>query len=96
VKLLLRRRAGRQIDAAKAWWVRNRDKAPQAFDEEINRAFAVIAESPTIGIIQRTRRSGVVRRITLERIRYYLFYRIRRDSIEVILLWHTSRRPPRL
>jgi hypothetical protein len=37
-----------------------------------------------------------VRRLTLERIRYYMFYRVHPDRVEVIFFWHTSRRPPRL
>jgi len=33
----------------------------------------------------------------LERIRYYIYYRISaRDDVEIISVWHASRRPPRL
>jgi hypothetical protein len=37
-----------------------------------------------------------MRLLTLERIRYYLYYRVNGDTIEVAVLWHTSRRPPLL
>jgi len=55
----------------------------------------LISATPTVGRIVHTR-SRPARRITLDRIRYYLYYRIHRDFVEVISLWHTSRRPPRL
>ncbi|HYU24979.1 MAG TPA: hypothetical protein VEO74_07245 [Thermoanaerobaculia bacterium] len=44
----------------------------------------------------RTRTGKYIRRLTLERIRYYMFYRVTTDRVEVIFFWHTSRRPPRL
>ena len=38
-----------------------------------------------------------IRRMLLERIRYYIYYRILPvGDIEVICVWHASRRPPRL
>ena len=32
-----------------------------------------------------------VRRVTLSRIRYYLYYRVADDALQVLALWHTSR-----
>jgi len=95
VNVEVSRRATRQLAAAEAWWLRNRDKAPEAFAQEIARGVALIRTTPGAGRIIHTR-SRPARRITLERIRYYLYYRVHTDRIEVISLWHTSRRPPRL
>jgi hypothetical protein len=44
----------------------------------------------------RTRSGKYIRRLTLERIRYFLYYRVHPDRIEVMFFWHTSRRKPRL
>jgi len=88
-------RADRQIRAARRWWLQNRDKAPEAFDEELDRAFELIERTPHIAPRIPTRH-GPARRLTIERIRYYMYYRIHRDRIEVLSLWHTARRPPRL
>jgi len=39
------------------------------------------------------RQSGI-RRIRLRRTRYYLYYRLADDLIEIVALWHTSRGSP--
>ena len=88
-------RADRQIRAARRWWLQNRDKAPEAFDEDLDRAFELIERFPNIAPRVHIRR-GTARRLTIERIRYYMYYRVHPDRIEVIFFWHTSRRPPRL
>jgi plasmid stabilization system protein ParE len=88
-------RARRQIDRAADWWDQNRDKSPEAFDEDLSSAISGIAENAALGTIVR-RGSLTIRRILLTRIRYYLYYRVRADTIEVIFIWHSSRRPPRI
>jgi plasmid stabilization system protein ParE len=88
-------RAERQIRAARRWWLQNRAKAPEAFDEEIDRAREFLQDVPYAGKPIRTRH-GPARRLTIERIRYYLYYRIQSDRVRLLSLWHTSRRPPRL
>lgn len=85
-----------QVNVARDWWLRNRDKAPEAFDEEIERAFKLLLNAPHLGRPLRSRHGKLIRRLTLERIRYYLYYRVENDIIRLLSLWHTSRRPPRL
>ena len=83
-------RAERQIQAARNWWRRNRHKAPDLFDEEISRAFALIAESPGAGKPIAGRPGK--RQIEISRIRYTLYYAvIDEETIGVLALWHTSR-----
>lgn len=89
-------RADRQINAARRWWLANRHKAPEVFDEDIDQAYELLVGMPYAGKPWRTRFGTFVRCLTLERIRYFLFYRVHADRIEVIFFWHTSRRPPRL
>jgi plasmid stabilization system protein ParE len=89
-------RAARQIDAARRWWLRNREKNPAAFDEDLHDAQRLLSGAPYAGIRWRTRSGKFVRRVTLERIRYFLYYRVHPDRVEVIFFWHTSRRPSRL
>ena len=86
----------RQIDRAASWWRRHRDKAPDAFDLDVDEALEVIRERPTIGRPV-PKRPGM-RRYWLERIRYYIYYSVRdqSDIVDMVALWHTSRRPPRL
>jgi len=89
-------RAERQIQVARHWWLQNRDKAPEAFDEELVRAHNLLLNAPHVGQSSRSRHGKLIRRLTLERIRYYLYYRVERDCVQLLSLWHTSHRPPRL
>ena len=89
-------RAERQIDAAHRWWFANRDKAPEAFEEDLDRAYELLAHTPYAGVPWRMRSGKYLRRLTLERIRYYLYYRVTSERVEVVFFWHASRRPPRL
>jgi len=90
-------RAQRQIAAAREWWRDNREKAPRAFDEELESAIVLIVEHPAVGIMVRgTRRRGA-RRLYLTRIRYYLYYEVSANAILILALNHVSRgHPPRL
>jgi plasmid stabilization system protein ParE len=89
------RRAAREIREASAWWDDNRPAAPEAFREAIAQAFELIRTQPKIGALAGNARLAGVRRIHLSRVRYHLYYRIRRnpERVEVLALWHTSRFP---
>ena len=90
------RRAWRQIDRASSWWRRHRDKAPHAFDEDLDAALRLLRTNPGVGEPIRDRLG--TRRYWMERIRYFLYYRVTRDGVvEISALWHASRRTrPRL
>jgi len=94
-RIELTKLAERQLFAARAWWHRNRDKAPGAFDEDIESALLYLSENLSSSVPYRlTRRSGV-RRYLIERIRYYIYFRVTDEKIQVLRIWHASRRPPR-
>jgi plasmid stabilization system protein ParE len=84
------------LESARGWWRRNRDKAPAAFDDDVEEAFSRIVEQPFNGVESRDRRDRRTRRVLVERIRYYIYYRVTDDAVEVLTIWHASRRPPRL
>jgi plasmid stabilization system protein ParE len=95
-RVYLTKRARRQAATALGWWLRNRDKAPEAFADDFEEVLRVIANTPTIGKRGTTRQKDL-RRTLMERVRYYVYYRVTaRDEIEVVAIWHASRRPPRL
>jgi plasmid stabilization system protein ParE len=82
-----------QIDRASAWWQKNRDKAPTALEEDIDEVIALIRRSPGIGQPVQLRKPA--RRVWMPRIRFFLYYREHGgDLIEIIALWHGSRRSP--
>ena len=85
------KRAQAQIDRAAQWWDQNRDLAPEAFDEDLAKAFLLLSAEPGVGAPVLNTRAEGVRRLHLARIRYHVYYRIRGGHVEVLALWHTSR-----
>lgn len=80
-----------QIDRASTWWRNHRDKAPNALDEDLDLAIELLRSTPHVGMIVHTRR-GSVRALWLERIGYFLYYRILGDgTVEILRFWHGSR-----
>ena len=87
----LTRRAAAQIAEAAAWWESNRRAAPGAVAADLAEAYALISMQPRIGTVARSAKLHGVRRLHLNRIRYYLYYREANDQIEVLAFWHSSR-----
>ena len=77
-------RAAAQIRDAGSWWFANRLAVPEALEEELQRAFDLIAQQPAIGARATNIRLTGIRRIHLSRIHYYLYYRVRSTHIEVV------------
>lgn len=94
-RIVVQPRARRQLERAVRWWVQHRDKAPQAFVDDLADTWKLIEHSPHVGQSIRAKRPGV-RRVLMERVRYYVYYRVQDETIEVIFVWHASRRPPKL
>ena len=86
-------RASREVAEARRWWRANRMKAPDALEEELRTALDLIAATPSIGAVARNVVLPGVRRIFLNRVNYFLYYRPRIESrsIEVVALWHARR-----
>ena len=91
MKVRVSKRAQAQIERAAQWWDRHRDLAPQAFDEDLAKAFSLLSTEPLIGAPFASVNARGVRRLHLARIRYHLYYRIRNRTVEVIAFWHASR-----
>jgi len=87
----LTRRAAAEIREAAAWWAANRPAAPDAVQEELRRAFALISTQPRVGASARNAALRGVRRVHLSRVRYHLYYRVNSGRVEVLALWHSSR-----
>lgn len=86
--------AEREIRKAASWWRRNRPAAPDLFRAELHRGFDLITRQPEVGPAAQDVDLAGVRRLHLSRIRYYLYYHLTDDTVEVIGLWHTSRGGP--
>ena len=86
-----------QIKEAAAWWAQNRPFAPGAVRQDLDRVLGLLSVNPGIGARARRAKLEGVRRATLSRVRYYVYYRVSGDALEVLAFWHTSRgRQPNL
>ncbi|MDP2793147.1 MAG: type II toxin-antitoxin system RelE/ParE family toxin [Sulfurisoma sp.] len=84
-------RAASQIRKAAEWWVENRPAAPGAIRIDIGEALALLARQPGIGTTYEGTRTRGVRRLLVGRIRYFIYYRVKPDTLEVLAVWHVSR-----
>jgi plasmid stabilization system protein ParE len=91
LQIKISQNARAQIEEAAAWWARNRPSAPGAVREDLDRILSLLAVQPGMGARPRQAKLQAVRRVTLSRIRYYLYYRATDDALEVLAFWHTSR-----
>jgi plasmid stabilization system protein ParE len=96
LSLRISNRAASEIERAERWWLENRPAAPNALREDLLGVFRLLLQRPGVGVsVANTKLSGV-RRLTLGRVKYYVYYHIRESELVVLALWHTSRRPPKL
>lgn len=86
--------AREDVDAADAWWRVNRPSAPDAVLDELRRAIALLAERPGIGVAIRGTRHVETRKLVLREIKYVLYYRVTGGGVQVLRVWHASRRAP--
>ena len=84
-------RAASQIHEAAEWWAENRPSAPGAVRTDISEALALLAQQPGIGTAYEGARAKGVRRLLVGRIRYFIYYRITPETLEVLTVWHVSR-----
>ena len=96
LQIKVSRDAQAQIEEAAAWWGKNRPSAPGAVRDDLDRILSLLAVQPGVGAQARGTKLQGVRRVTLSRIRYYVYYRATDEALEVLAFWHTSRgrQPP--
>ena len=64
---------------------------PDAVLEELDRILSLLAVQPEMGTPARLAVLSGVRRVSLSRIRYFVYYRVAEDTVQVLAFWHTSR-----
>ena len=91
LQVRIKPRAERQIEAAAVWWAENRPATPGAVLADLRGALELLVRDPGIGSKVELPRSDIVRRLYLGRIRYFVYYRVRRNTLEVVAFWHERR-----
>lgn len=84
-------RAASQIHKAAEWWAENRPAAPGAVRTDIGEALTLLAQQPGIGVTYEGASTKGVRRLLVGRIRYFIYYRVTPEALEVLTVWHVSR-----
>lgn len=89
-------RAAAQVRQAALWWAENRPAFPGAVRADIREALALLAQQPRIAPPYDGARIRGVRRLFLNRISYFLYYRVTANAVDVLALWHARRGEPPL
>lgn len=81
------------IEVASRWWRSNRPAAPRLLERELLAVLTLLQSAPLSGAPLRSHRLPGVRRASLPRTRYLLYYRVLEtpDNLRVLRLWHASR-----
>jgi plasmid stabilization system protein ParE len=91
LELHITKRAARELNRIAEWWALNRPAAPGAVSEDLQAALALLIEQPNLGSLVPQASSTHVRRFHVDRIRYWVYYRVRGGRLEVVSVWHSSR-----
>ena len=70
---------------------RNRPAASGAVRIDIGEALVLLARQPGFGTAYEGARTKGVRRLLVGRIRYFIYYRITPEALEVLAVWNVSR-----
>ncbi len=91
LELFVSRRATREIERVVQWWAINRPLAPGAVRQDLQAALSLLLMQPGIGVRVTEATSPDVRRFYLDRIRYWVYYRVRGNRLDVLSVWQTNR-----
>jgi plasmid stabilization system protein ParE len=85
-------RALREAKRRKTWWLENRPKAPDLFDDELGEVLERILNTPTLGTPYPAKLEVPVRRVLMENTKTHVYFAVRDDVVHVLSLWGAQRR----
>ena len=85
------RKALRNLDEEAAYIANDDSAAARMVVERVLNAVAMLAQQPDMG---RPGRVPNTRELVVQRTRYIVPYRVRGDAVEILRVFHTSRRLP--
>jgi plasmid stabilization system protein ParE len=82
----------------KTWWRRNRPKAPDLFDDELDVALERLVTTPNLGSVYEQDQVPIeVRRLLMPRTHNHVYYAIEGQEIVVLSVWGAPKgRGPKL
>lgn len=99
MKIVITKRARRQLDRIEAWWHEHRDKAPERFEDELEQATEFLKHTPTLAKVYVTRRSRVIRWVLLPKtkVKLYFWHDEAAAAVNILTAWGGQRgREPKL
>ena len=89
MRVLIAKRAQRQIDRIATWWHAHRDKAPERFESELDRAKAFLQATPKLARVHIVRGSRVVHWLLLPKTKVKLYFWVdgEADVVHVVSAW---------
>jgi plasmid stabilization system protein ParE len=84
-------RAANEVRRAAEWWAENRPGAPGAVAADFAAAVTLLAQQPGIGAEYQGSRALGVRRLFLNRIGYFVYYKAEAGDLKVLAFWHSRR-----
>lgn len=89
--------AANEIERASAWWQENRQAAPHAIEEDLERTLKILVVQPGIGQRVGNARLVGVRRIHIDRVHHHVYYRVHAGELVILRFWPSQRfKPPRV
>jgi plasmid stabilization system protein ParE len=82
--------AAQQAAEAQDWWRAHRDKAPDAFEDDLEELLTVLEQVP-LGVGGAVPGRPGVRRAVLRRVRYNVYFTVDHSMVTIIAVWHASR-----
>ena len=92
MRLELTPRALREAKRRKTWWLENRPKAADLFDEELAEVLRQISNSPTLGAAYEAKLDVPVRRVLMKKTKTHVYFAVRDEVVYVLSLWGAQRR----
>lgn len=91
MKLRILPEALARIDAARAWWIGNREKVPELFDDELAAVLEQIATAPFAGQRVSLSRGRGVRRALMQKSGFHVYYDVVEEEIHILTIWGAVR-----
>lgn len=92
MRLEVARRAQREAKRLAQWWLDNREKAPELFEQELAAAFEFILREPALGQTYLMSRGRRVQRVLMPGTKNHVYYYLRSaDLVQVVSIWGAAR-----
>lgn len=91
LRVVISKRAAEQVRRTAQWWSENRPAAPGAVAADFGEAVRLLVEQPGIGSKYEGSRTPGVRRLYLNRLQHFIYYKTDSGQLKVLAFWAARR-----